>query len=161
MTTLRTTDTGDVVVEELLPADPLPAHLAAGATARREKIRNSARRSLPRRRAATQLSHALCAVAVGICLVPLVALLAYTTSRGIHAVTLGFFAHDPTPPGIPGGGIRNAIAGSALTVGLAAVMAIPVGIAAALFLLERKGHLAATIRFGADVLTGVPSIAIG
>src|SRR6202035_3543511 len=94
VTTLWTTDTGDVVVETvygalrgasgaLLPADPLPAHLAAGATARREKIRNSARRSLPRRRAATRLSHALCALAVGICLVPLVALLAYTTSRGI------------------------------------------------------------------------------
>jgi phosphate transport system permease protein len=172
VTTLRTTDTGDVVAEtvygalrgasgELLPPEPLPARLAAGATARRATIRNSARRTLARRRAATRLSLVLCALAVGICLVPLVALLVYTTSRGVRAVNLGFFTHDPTPPGIPGGGIRNAIAGSALTVGLGALMAVPIGIAAALFLLERKGRIAATIRFGADVLTGVPSIAIG
>ncbi|MFN2592491.1 MAG: phosphate ABC transporter permease PstA [Candidatus Dormibacteria bacterium] len=161
MTTLRTTETGDVVAEELLPAEALPAHLATGATARREAIRTAARRSLARRRAATHLSHVLCGVAAGICLVPLVSLLAYTTSRGIHALNLGFLVHDPTPPGIPGGGIRNAIAGSALTVGLAALMAIPVGIAAALFLLERKGRLAGAVRFGADVLTGVPSIAVG
>jgi len=172
VTTLRTTDTGDVVAEtvygalrgpsgDLLPAESLPAHLAAGAAARRATIRNSARRSLARRRAATQLSHALCGLAAGVCLVPLLALLAYTTSRGIHAINLGFFAHDPTPPGIPGGGIRNAIAGSALIVGVAALMAIPVGIAAALFLLERKGRLAVAVRFGADVLSGVPSIAMG
>src|SRR5207245_102706 len=66
-----------------------------------------------------------------------------------------------TPPGIPGGGIRNAIAGTILIVGLAAAMAVPVGVAAALFLMERPGRLAAAIRFGADVATGAPSIAIG
>jgi phosphate transport system permease protein len=161
MTTLRTTETGEVVLEELLPPEVLPEHLAAGATARRDAIRGAARRTLARRRAATRISHVLCALAVGVCLVPLVALVAYTTSRGIHAVTLGFFTHDPTPPGIPGGGIRNAIAGSVLTVGIGGLMAVPIGIAAALFLLERKGRLAGMVRFGADVLTGVPSIAIG
>src|SRR4029077_17682478 len=62
VTTLRTTETGEVVADtaygalrgasgELLPAEPLPARLAAGATARREAIRNSARRTLARRRA--------------------------------------------------------------------------------------------------------------
>lgn len=161
MTTLRTTESGDVVLEELLPAEVLPEHLAAGVGARREAIRGAARRTLARRRAGARISHVVCAVAVAVCLVPLVALVMYTTSRGIHAVTIGFFVHDPTPPGIPGGGIRNAIAGSILIVGMGALMAVPVGIAAALFLLERKGRLAAMVRFGADVLSGVPSIAIG
>jgi phosphate transport system permease protein len=161
MTTLRTTATGDVVAEELLPAEPLPARLAEGAAARRAAIRDAAGRTLGRRRTAARLSHVLCAASVGICLVPLVALVAYTTGRGIHAINLGFFIHDPTPPGIPNGGIRNAIAGSVLIVGLGALMAIPVGIVAGLFLLERKGRLAASVRFGADVLTGVPSIAMG
>jgi phosphate transport system permease protein len=104
---------------------------------------------------------ALCAVAVAISLVPLVALVAYTTSRGVHALSADFFTQNPTPPGIPGGGISNAIVGSLIIVGLAAAMAIPVGVLSALFLLERRGRIAGTIRFTADVLTGVPSIAIG
>jgi len=161
VTTLRTTDTGDVVVEELLPAEVLPEHLASGAAARRAAIRQAAGRTLGRRRTATRASHVLCALSVGVCLVQQVALLAYTTARGIHAINLGFFVHDPTPPGIPGGGIRNAIAGSVLIVGLGALMAIPIGIVAALFLLERRGRVATIVRFGADVLTGVPSIAMG
>ncbi len=51
--------------------------------------------------------------------------------------------------------------GSVIIVGLAAVMAVPVGTMAALFLVERRGRLAGAMRFGADVLTGVPSIALG
>lgn len=161
MTRLRTTDTGDVVVEELLPVEVLPPHLAAGAGDRRAAIRRAAAGTLARRRAATRLSHWLCGASVVVCLVPLAALVAYTTARGVHAIGIGFFIHDPTPPGIPGGGIRNAIAGSILIVGLGATMAVPVGVAAALFLVERRGWLATAVRFGADVLVGVPSIAIG
>jgi phosphate transport system permease protein len=103
----------------------------------------------------------LCVVAVAVSLTPLVALVAYTTSRGIRALSLHFFTRIPTPPGIPGGGIENAIVGSLIIVGLAAAMAVPVGIVTALFLLERRGRIAGSVRFAADVLTGVPSIAIG
>jgi len=158
---IQATESGEVRAVDLLPPEPLPPHLAEGAVARRQAIRDAASGSLGRRRAATRAAHVACTVAVAICLVPLVALVAYTISRGMHALGGGFFIHDPTPPGTPGGGIRNAIAGTILIVGLAAAMAVPVGVAAALFLMERTGRLAAAIRFGADVATGAPSIAIG
>jgi phosphate transport system permease protein len=103
----------------------------------------------------------LCVGAVAISLTPLVALVAYTTNRGVHALSWAFLTHLPTPPGIPGGGISNAIVGSVIIVGLAAVIAVPVGILAALFLLERRGRIANALRMAADVLSGVPSIAMG
>jgi phosphate transport system permease protein len=128
---------------------------------RRELIRATSTRSLVRRHLAGRVAVALCTVAVAVSLAPLVALVVYTTSRGIHALSVDFFTHSTTPAGIPGGGISNAIVGSLIIVGLAAAMAVPVGIVTALFLLERRGRIAGTIRFIADVLTGVPSIAIG
>jgi phosphate transport system permease protein len=76
-------------------------------------------------------------------------------------VSWGFLTHVPTPPGIPGGGISSAIVGSVIIVGLGAAMAVPIGTMAALFLVERRGRLAGALRFGADVMTGVPSIALG
>ncbi len=145
-----------------VPTPSLPASLAPEvAAARRQLVRSRTRRSLRRRRLFGALAVGLCAVGVGISLAPLVALVAYTTSRGIKALSVDFFTKVPTPPGIPGGGISNAIVGSGIIVGLAAVMAIPVGIACALFLLERRGAIAGAVRFGADVLAGIPSIAIG
>jgi phosphate transport system permease protein len=100
----------------------------------------------------------LCA-AIG--LAPLVALVYYVAERGIPGLSVDFFFHAPVPEGIPGGGVSTAIAGTAEIVGLAIVMAIPVGLLASLFLFERRGPLAGTVRFGADLLTGVPSIVIG
>jgi len=129
--------------------------------ARRELVRRSARRSLRRRRIMGRSAIVLCTVAVAVSLAPLVALVAYTTSRGVRALSWGFLTHVPTPPGIPGGGISSAIVGSVIIVGLAAAMAVPVGTMAALFLVERRGRLAGALRFGADVMTGVPSIALG
>ena len=71
---------------------------------RRELVRESARRSLARRRLVGRVAVALCVVAVAISLAPLVALVAYTTTRGIHALSWSFFTHIPTPPGIPAAG---------------------------------------------------------
>jgi phosphate transport system permease protein len=147
-----------------MSATVFPAPLGSGADAigaRRELVRRSARRSLRRRRIMGRTAIVLCTVAVAVSLAPLVALVAYTTSRGIHALSWGFLTHVPTPPGIPGGGISSAIVGSVIIVGLAAAMAVPVGTMAALFLVERRGRLAGALRFGADVMTGVPSIALG
>ncbi|HEU5001275.1 MAG TPA: phosphate ABC transporter permease PstA [Actinomycetota bacterium] len=146
---------------ELLPDEPLPPALAAGAAERRRAIRVAAARTLGRRQATKRVATVLCAVATAVCLAPLVALIAYTTARGIHALSLGFLLHEPTPPGIPGGGIANAVVGSLLIVGLGATLAIPLGILAALFLFERRGMFASALRLAGDVLAGVPSIAIG
>jgi phosphate transport system permease protein len=135
--------------------------LADAIGARRELVRQSARRSLGRRRLIGRIAIGLCVVAVAISLAPLVALVAYTTSRGLKALSWSFLTHIPTPPGIPGGGISSAIVGSLIIIGLAVVMAVPIGTLCALFLVERRGRLAGALRFAADVLTGVPSIALG
>jgi phosphate transport system permease protein len=143
----------------VFPANPDAFADAIGA--RRELVRQSSRRSLRRRRRVGRAAIVLCVVAVAISLAPLVALVAYTTSRGVHVLSWSFLTHIPTPPGIPGGGISSAIVGSVIIVGLAAVMAVPLGTMCALFLVERRGRLANGLRFAADVLTGVPSIALG
>ncbi|HVC68889.1 MAG TPA: ABC transporter permease subunit [Acidimicrobiales bacterium] len=132
-----------------------------GTARRREVIRARSAPSPGRRQLTGRLAAGFCLVAVDISLAPLVGLVAYATWRGIHALSFDLFTKVPTPAGIPGGGISNAIVGRLMIVGLAAVMAVPVGIAGALFLLERRGRIAGTIRFTADVLTGVPAIAIG
>jgi phosphate transport system permease protein len=137
---------------------PVPSH---SNESRRALVRATARRSLGRRRLFGRVAVGLCGLGVCIALAPLVALVAYTTSRGIKALSVDFFTKVPTPPGIPGGGISNAIVGSGIIIGLAAAMAIPTGIACALFLLERRGRLANAVRFAADVLVGIPSIAVG
>jgi len=148
-------------MSELLVPGAAGAGPADAGAARRDLIRATSARSLARRHVTGRVAVGLCVVAVAISLAPLVALAAYTTSRGIHALSVDFFTHIPTPAGIPGGGISNAIVGSLIIDGLGAAMAVPVGIVTALFLLERRGRIAATVRFTADVLTGVPSIAIG
>ena len=103
----------------------------------------------------------MCVLCAAIGLAPLVALVYYTAERGLPGLSLDFLTHAPVPEGVPGGGISTAIVGSAEIVGLAIVMSVPVGIFAALFLHERRGYLAGAVRFGADLLTGVPSIVIG
>jgi phosphate transport system permease protein len=136
----------------------------ASTTARRNVVRQAARDTLRRRRLHGNVTRAACLVALVIALIPVIALLGYTISRGIKGVSLAFFTQLPAPPDVPGippGGISNAIVGSVIIVGLAAVMAVPVGLAVALFLIERRGRLAASARFVADVMTGIPSIAIG
>lgn len=129
--------------------------------ARRDLVRATARRSLWRRRLIGRLASSLCVAALCISLVPLIALVSYIVSRGLPALSLGFLVHTPTPQGVPGGGIGNAIVGTVVIVGLAMVMAVPVGLGTALFVVERPGRLSGTLRFVADVLTGAPSIAIG
>lgn len=128
---------------------------------RRALIRQSARDSYRRRRAAGLVATTLCGLALAIALVPIVWIAAYTIRQGIASWSLDFFTKLPTPEGIPGGGIVNALVGSLIIDGLAAVMALPVGVIAALFLAEHRGGLANTVRFVVDVAAGLPAITIG
>jgi len=146
---------------ETAEAAPEPLGLGVDAARRREIVRARSAKSLARRRFRGRVAIGLCTVAVALSLAPLVALVVYTTARGVKALSVDFFTKLPTPIGIPGGGISNALVGSLVIVALGAAMAVPVGVATALFLLERPGRVAGTVRFAADVLTGVPSIAIG
>jgi len=140
---------------------PAPSGKDAAYFARRELIQVSARSTLKRRRAAALSIRIIFGAAMVLTLIPLAFLIGYVTKRGIGALSVAFFTHTPTPEGIPGGGISNAIVGSLIINGLALVIAMPIGLLVALFLIERRGPIANTIRFGADVLSGLPSILIG
>ena len=102
------------------------------------------------------------AACAGIAAATLLLIFAYVVVQGIGALNPAFFTELPRPVGVTGGGVANGIAGSAITVGIAALLAAPVGVLIGIFLaLFGRGFVAEGIRFSADVLSGVPSIAIG
>jgi phosphate transport system permease protein len=97
-------------------------------------------------------------------LVPLVLVLLFVIVRGAGALSLHFFTTDPTGAFFGDqGGIRSAILGTIEIVALASAIAVPVGIALAVYLNEvgRQSKLAMAVRYFIDVLTGVPSIVFG
>ena len=95
-------------------------------------------------------------------LAPLVAIFAYLIIKGIGSVSITFLTQAPQPVGEVGGGIGNAIVGSAMILGVASLIGVPLGIGAGIYLAEYgRGRLAYLVRFVADVLNGVPSIVIG
>src|SRR3954462_13358976 len=114
------------------------------------------------RKALSSAFVAFCAASVVIALVPLGFVLFFVVTQGVRAVNLPFFLQMPKPVGEPGGGMANAIVGTLLVSGLAALMAIPIGIGSGIYMSEYSGtRVASLIRFAADTLNGVPSIVIG
>jgi len=110
----------------------------------------------------SSLFVAFCAASVIIALVPLAFILFFVLSQGLQALNLAFFTHLPTPVGESGGGMANAIVGTLMLTGLAAVMAVPIGILSGVYMSEYAGtRFAGLVRFAADTLNGVPSIVIG
>lgn len=115
-----------------------------------------------RRRAVNGLMLGLTGVAAVLTLVPLVLIFGYLIREGAGSLDLAFFTHTPRPTGEAGGGMANAIVGTAEMVGIAALIGLPVAVLAGLYLAEARGSRTATaVRFTADVLNGVPSIAVG
>jgi phosphate transport system permease protein len=117
-----------------------------------------------RRRFTDQFMRGLTLVLTLIAIVPLVLIIYYLIKEGIGAWSKEFFTTDPTGRflGDPGG-IKSAIWGTIEIVALASVIAIPMGIGVALYLVEYgKGNLFAnTVRYFVDVMTGVPSVVFG
>jgi phosphate transport system permease protein len=111
------------------------------------------------------LSHAvvvLSAAAVLLALIPLGFVLFYVVTQGVGALNLDFFRHVPAPVGETGGGMANAIVGTAMIVGLGAMFAIPIGVISGIYASEYAGtRFASMTRFAADTLNGVPSIVVG
>jgi phosphate transport system permease protein len=115
-----------------------------------------------RRKAVSSLFVGFCALSVLVALVPLALILFFVVAQGIQALNLDFFTQMPKPVGEPGGGMANAIVGTLILTGLGSLMAVPIGIMSGIYMSEYAGsRFAATTRFAADTLNGVPSIVIG
>jgi phosphate transport system permease protein len=100
----------------------------------------------------------------GLALVPLVLIIYYLLYKGLGSLSGTFFTTDPNGDffGNPGG-IRSAILGTLEIVGVATLIAVPIGIAVSLYLTEygKDGRFANVVRYFVDVMTGVPSIVFG
>jgi phosphate transport system permease protein len=115
-----------------------------------------------RRRFLDNLATGSAIAAVILVLAPLVAIFGYLIYKGIGALNWDFLTQIPKPPGETGGGMSNAIAGSAYILLLASILGVPIGIGAGIYLAEYgRNKFGDIIRFTADVLNGVPSIVIG
>ena len=103
------------------------------------------------------------AIFSGIAVLPLVLVLGYVLIKGGSTLGFNLLTELPPPPGLEGGGIANAIVGTLVVTLVAALIAIPVGVGGGIFLAEysRSGWFAQFIRFGTNVLSGVPSIIAG
>ena len=99
----------------------------------------------------------------GIAVLPLLLVLGYVLLKGASKLSLTLLTELPPPPGLEGGGIGNAVIGTIVVTLIAALVAIPVGVGGGIFLAEysRSGTFAQFIRFGTNVLSGVPSIIAG
>ena len=92
----------------------------------------------------------------------LVLILGDLVAKGASSIDWAFFTKSPVPAGQTGGGVANAIVGTAIIVGLAALIGVPIGVGAGMYLAEYgSGRLGFMVRFIADVLNGTPSIVIG
>jgi phosphate transport system permease protein len=115
-----------------------------------------------RRRLTNSLMLSLAGVAAVIAVVPLVWIVVHITLQAAPALSLEFLTSLPTPVGVAGGGVANAIVGSFMTVGLGLALAAPVGLAAGMYAAARPDtRLGVLIRFATDTLAGVPSIVMG
>ncbi|MFN6340721.1 MAG: phosphate ABC transporter permease PstA [Cyanobacteriota bacterium] len=107
--------------------------------------------------------NAAAGIFASISVLPLILVLAYVLLKGGSLIRPSLFSQLPPAPGTEGGGIGNAIVGTLLVTTLASLIAIPVGVGGGVYLAEysRKGWFSRFVRFGNDVLAGVPSIISG
>jgi phosphate transport system permease protein len=103
-------------------------------------------------------------LSVAVAAIPLFLVILYVFQKGAKVVNWDFLSKDiPLVSRLSGPGMGPAVVGTLLITGAATVMAVPLGILAAVYLNEygKKGRLAQVIRFLSDVMAGVPSIVMG
>jgi phosphate transport system permease protein len=113
------------------------------------------------RRAKDRVITLLIASAFALAMLPLISLLYEVAKRGIPGLSLEFFTSDARGV-INGGGAAHAIVGTLMITGVAALISVPIGIMAAIYLTEYgTGKLRRALTFFVDVMTGIPSIVAG
>ncbi len=102
-------------------------------------------------------------IAMGLGLFVLLWILAVLFKNGISAVDINMFTQSTPAPGTDGGGLLNAIVGSAMMVGFTALISTPIGIFAGVYLAEYgdQSHVASITRFVTDIMLSAPSIVLG
>ena len=115
-----------------------------------------------RRQIINRMMLTLTGVLTALALVPLFWIIGYVVYRGGQSLNLDFFTQLPKPLGMAGGGVLHAIEGTLLLTALAGLFAIPPGVLAAFYAAQHPNTpLGVAVRFGTDVLAGVPSIVVG
>ncbi|HEV2472131.1 MAG TPA: phosphate ABC transporter permease PstA [Chthonomonadales bacterium] len=102
-----------------------------------------------------------CGLATTVTVSALLWVLAYLFVRGLPDLNWRTISRAPTPMGTPGGGLRNAEAGSLVLLTVASCIGIPLGVLGGIYQVESRGHFARAVRFLTDVLNSIPSIVIG
>ena len=112
---------------------------------------------------AHRVGIAMSIVAMGIGLAFLAWILGTLLYNGFSALAPTLFMNDTPAPGTPGGGLRNAIVGSLMMVGLSTLVSTPIGILAGIYLAEygQNNKFAQITRFVTDIMLSAPSIVIG
>jgi phosphate transport system permease protein len=115
-----------------------------------------------RRNAVNNFMLGLCGVCAVVTVSTLFVILGFLVYNGGKSVDLNFFTKLPLPPGKDGGGMANAILGSAQIVVVATLIGLPIGFFSGIYLAEYGGKtFAFIVRYVADLLNGIPSIVIG
>jgi phosphate transport system permease protein len=118
--------------------------------------------NLRRRRIVSRLAQSAAVLAALLAVVVLGIVVLSVARRGAGAISLDFITKDPPRFGGPGGGIAPAIVGTAVLVGLATAMAMPVGVLVAIFLVEFAGpRTGRAVRLVLDLMNGLPSVVVG
>jgi len=117
---------------------------------------------LHRRILADKLFKGLIVVLSFVCMLPMFLILFFIIKNGISVVNWGFLISLPRPMGESGGGVSNALVGSAILILIACLISIPFGVLAGIYLSEyRKVRFAYFSRLSVEILQGTPSIVIG
>src|SRR6185436_18293601 len=127
------------------------ADLARGARRRRGEQSAVSARTI-RRRIASGVMTGVVAVLSFTAVLALILILVDLIAKGASSIDWAFFTKSPVAPGETGGGVANAIVGTGIVVGMAALIGLPIGIGVGLFLAEYgSGRVGFLVRFIADV----------
>ena len=129
----------------------------------RYELQNTMEKKSSKKRKVNKVVTALCIFCVGLAIVPLISILIEVIINGVQALSIEFLTQRPGSMLSGKGGIGPAIQGTLITVGIASIIAAPVGVLAGIYLAEFAGNgpFPHAIRFFNDVLTGLPSIVLG
>lgn len=114
-----------------------------------------------RRRILSAFMRGLCIGAAGVAMLALGLVLYFLLAHGAGALHLSLFTRLPDAVDTSSGGMKQSMLGTAILLGLASLIGLPIGILTGIYQAEGRGRLAAAVRFVTDVLNAVPSIVIG